>query len=233
MIAALRTARGERIARAFIDLETPRFVAGHRLFSGSVRTQASQARALSRPRSCTPFRRLSPARTRSASPGWRPGCVSSNRAIARSSSSARFSTGPGSATPTSRARSARPESFFAPIATYAVDPRDLDLRPGRAAVYHRALRARPPRALARRQPVGRRRQGDGARCAGTAQEEAPQDRPADHAAASFGLFSLHPQSVADRPAAHARLVHADRGGPANGRRRLCPGAGRDGPIVPV
>ena len=27
VIAALRTARGERIAREFIDLETPRFVA--------------------------------------------------------------------------------------------------------------------------------------------------------------------------------------------------------------
>ena len=208
--------------------------AGHRFFSGPLCTQASQTRAFRGGAPGGDSAARCPARTPSASPGWRPGCASWKRAIARSSSSARSSTGPGSAMRTSAGWNRRePESFFAPIATYAVDPRTLDLRAGRAAVYHRAVRARPPRADARRQPVGRRRQGDGARCAGAAQEEASQDRPADHAAASFGLFSLHPQPVADRPAADARPLHADRRGPANGRRRLCPGAGRDGPIVPV
>ncbi len=58
----------------------------------------------------------------------------------------------------------------------AVDPAHADLRAGRTALHHRPLRARPPRADARRQPLGRRRQGDGAGRPRAAAGEASQDR---------------------------------------------------------
>ena len=53
--------------------------------------------------------------------------------------------------------------FFAPIADLRRRSADADLRPRRAALHHRPVRARPARADARRKPVDRRRQGDGAR----------------------------------------------------------------------
>ena len=59
--------------------------------------------SVSRRRSWRPFRPRCPARTPSASPGWRPGSASWKHAIARSFSSARSSTGRGSAMPTSAA----------------------------------------------------------------------------------------------------------------------------------
>ena len=85
-----------------------------------------------------------------------------------------------------------------------------------------------PRATGRRQPFGRRRQGDGTRCPRAIAAEAPENRRAGHAAAAFGLFSLHSQPLAPRPPAYARFLHAHRGGPADGRRRLRDRAGRDG-----
>ena len=208
--------------------------AGHPLFSGSLRTQASQTRAI---RGGAPGGGSAPAarpERRSASPGWRPGFASWKRAIARSSSSARSSTGPGSATPTSAGWNRRePESFFTPIATYAVDPRTLIFALGELP-YITGLYERGRRELLPDDNLS----VDGVKemvldARELLEEEAPQDRPADHAAATFGLFSLHSQPVAHRPAADARPLHSGRGGPANGRRRLCPGAGRDGPIVPV
>ena len=70
-----------------------------------IRTRSSgSARGSSRPRSCTPFRGLSPARIPIGSTGWRLACASSNRAIGRSSWSARSSTGPGSARHTAMPR---------------------------------------------------------------------------------------------------------------------------------
>ena len=98
VIAALRTARGERIARAFIDLETPRFEP----VTGSFPDPYA-------------LKRVKPERFAAARSGGRPasgpgsehrahrldGCPAAragNHAIGRSSSSARLSTGRGSAT---------------------------------------------------------------------------------------------------------------------------------------
>ena len=157
----MRHARGERIARAFIDLETPRFEAVTGSFPTRMPSSASAPSASRRP-SCRRFRRRSRSERRAHRLDGGPAARAGRHAIARSSSSARFSTGRGSATPiSSKRRRPRTESFFAPIATYRGRSANADLRARRAAVHHRALRTRPPRAVARRQPVGRRRQGDG------------------------------------------------------------------------
>ncbi len=234
VIAALRTARGERIAREFIDLETPRFEPVTGSFPGPLCAQAGQPRAVrggafwrpSRPRARvrTPTRiAWMAARLRELESRYRSilfVCSILDWPWIRDAYQR-------------RSPPPEPESFFAPIATFAVDPRTLIFVLGELPYHHRPVRARPPRADARRQPLGRRRQGDGARCARAAEGEASQDRPADHAAVAFDLLSLRPQPVAARPAADARPVHADRRGPADGRRRLRAGAGRDGPILPL
>ncbi len=107
VIAALRTALGERIARAFIDMETPRFEAHTAVFPDPYA-----------------LKRVSPdgfaAAVLPAIPPPRPGQHADadrldgraapragGAASRRSCSSARCWTGPGSATPTSAAR-ARP-----------------------------------------------------------------------------------------------------------------------------
>ena len=71
----------------------------------------------------------------------------------------------------SRSRSSRRSQ------TFAVDPRDADLLPRRAAVRDRPVRARPPRADRRRQPLGRRRQGDGPRSPRRLQGDATRASP--------------------------------------------------------
>ena len=81
VIAALRTARGERIAREFIDLETPRFVPVTGAFPDPYALKRVSPSASPR-RSWRRSRRRRPARAPSASAGWRRGCASWNRGIA-------------------------------------------------------------------------------------------------------------------------------------------------------
>ncbi len=100
VIAALRTARGERIAREFIDLETPRFVSVTGTFPDPYALKRGQPRAIRRggpgggPASAG--RSGDPADHLDGGAAPRAGIAVSPR----SSSSARSSTGPGSAMPT-------------------------------------------------------------------------------------------------------------------------------------
>ena len=157
-----------------------------------------------------------------------------NTPSTRFSWSARCSTGPGFAMlinvvwngPNSSLSSLR----WPTLCGRSADP---DLPAGRAALPDRALRARPTRADAGRQPLGRRRQGDGARRPRAAAGEASPSRPADHSSAAVDLLPIRAQPVADRSPADARSVLPGHGGQADGRRRLCPGHGRDGPNIPI
>ena len=132
-----------------------------------------------------------------------------------------------------RLEAPEPESFFSPIATYAVDPRTLIFALGElpyiTGLYERGRRELLPDDNLSVDGVKEMVLDARERLEG----EASQDRAADHAAALVGLFSVRPQPVASRPTADARPLHAGRGGPADGRRRLRAGAGRDGPNVPL
>ena len=94
VIAAIRTAIGERIPRAFIDRETPSFQARHAVFPDPYARSAFGPRP-SRPRSCRPYRRPAKANTPSELPGW-PVCSEPLSAITSEFSlSVRFWTGRG------------------------------------------------------------------------------------------------------------------------------------------
>ena len=100
VIAALRSAIGERIAREFIDMETPRFEAQTGDLPRPLRPEAGQPRGLRRGRPAgDPAAGARPARR----PDRLDGRAAPRAGVAlstRSCSSARCSTGPGSATPT-------------------------------------------------------------------------------------------------------------------------------------
>ncbi len=98
VIAAIRTAIGERIPRDFIDMETPHFEAQHATFPDpyalkKVRPEAFAAAIL--PGISPPL----PASMPSGLPGWAPAFASWNGGIARPCSSAPCWTGRGFATP--------------------------------------------------------------------------------------------------------------------------------------
>ena len=154
VIAGLRTARGERIAREFIDLETPKFV--------SVTGTFPDPYAL---------KRVNPERFAAALLAAVPPPVpgqSTDRIDWMASRlhelESQFKSillvcsildwpwireayQLGSTPP-------EQESFFAPILSFPVDPQEPDLRTGRAALHHESLRAGTQRAAARRQPLG-------------------------------------------------------------------------------
>ena len=69
-----------------------------------------------------------------------------------------------------------PESFFAPMASFTVDPRTLIFALGELPFITGLYERGRARAHCRRQPVGRRTQGAGARGAGESEREASQDR---------------------------------------------------------
>ncbi len=112
VIAALRTARGERIAREFIDLETPRFVAVTGTFPDPYALKRVSPRLFSAALLYAMPRPLPGQSTRSNPLDGRRGCRSSNRGTNRSSWSARSSTGPGSAKPIRSARRRRSKRRF-------------------------------------------------------------------------------------------------------------------------
>jgi hypothetical protein len=125
VIAALRTARGERIARAFIDLETPRFVAVSRTFPDPyalkrVSPERFAAAVLTRIR--PPSSRQSRQRIR-----WMAARLRELEARHRLTLLVCSLLDWPWIRDAFRHRSAapEPESFFAPIATYSVDPRTL------------------------------------------------------------------------------------------------------------
>ena len=109
---------------------------------------------------------------------------------ARSSSSARSSTGPGSATPTSAGSSRRSrESFFAPIQTFPVDPRTLIFALGELP-YITGLYERGRRELTPDDNLS----VDGVKemvldARERLREKHPKIAAADHAAAALGLSS--------------------------------------------
>ena len=148
VIAALRTARGERIAREFIDLETPRFVAvtgsfpdpyalkrvSPRLFS------AALLYAIPRPIPGQSVDRINwmASRLRELESHYKSillVCSILDWPWIREAYQI------GNPPP-------EQESFFAPILTLPGRPQEPDLRPGRAAVHHQSLRAGPQRAAA-------------------------------------------------------------------------------------
>ncbi len=232
VIAALRTARGERIARAFIDLETPRFEP----VTGSFPDPYA-------------LKRVRPERFAAALLAAVPPPVPGQNTERIAWMAARL-----------RELEARYRSilFVCSILDWPWirDAYQRRLEPPRARVVlladRHATRSIPGRlifALGELPYItglyerGRREltpddnlSVDGVKemvldARERLQEETSQDRPADHAAAALGLLSIHPQPLAARPPADARPLHSDRGGPADGRRRLRPGAGRDGPII--
>ncbi len=218
VIAALRTARGERIAREFIDLEAPRFVPITGLFPDPYA-----------------LKRVSPERFAAALLAAVPPPVPGQNAERIAWMAARLRELDSRYRLTlfvcsildwpwirdafhSRPEPPVPETFFSPMSTFGVDPRTLIFVLGELPYITGVIRARSTRAHARRQPFGRWSQGAGARRPRATAAETSQNRPADHAAPALGLFSLYPQPVARRPPADARPVHADRGRPADGRR---------------
>ena len=167
VIAALRVAIGERIAREFIDLETPELRAERGRLSRSVRPQEGQPRGLRRGRPAgdpaavaRPARRPNRLDGRAAPRARRRVPVDPVRLLA-----ARLALDPRRLHAQARAERARAVLRADPDVRRR--PEDPDLRARRAAVPDRPVRARPARADARRQPVGRRRQGDGPRTPAT------------------------------------------------------------------
>ena len=233
VIAAMRTARGERIAREFIDLETPRFVPITGSFPTPMRSSGS---------SPGPVRGGHPAgRSRRPCPGQNADRIAWMAARLRELESRyrsilfvcsildwpwiRDAYSADSTPPP------EPEPFFAPIQTFRVDPRTLIFVLGELP-YITGLYERGRRELTPDDNLS----VDGVKemvldARERLRDEASQGRPADHAAAALGLLPIRPQPLADRPAADARPLYADRRGQADGRRRLRPGAGRDGPRV--
>ena len=163
VIAALRTAMGERIAREFIDMETPRFEAVTGVFPDPYalkrvspeRFAAAVLPAIPPPRPGQHAERIAwmAARLRELE--------SRHRLILLVCSLLDW--------PWIRdayhapARVARARAVLRARSDLRRRSQDPDLRPRRAALHHGAVRARAARADARRQPLGRRRQGDGAR----------------------------------------------------------------------
>ncbi len=162
VIAALRTARGERIAREFIDLETPRFVPITGLFPDPYA-----------------LKRVSPERFAAALLAAVPPPVPGQNAERVAWMAARLRELDSRYRLTlfvcsildwpwirdafhSRPEPPEPETFFSPMATFGVDPRTLIFVLGELPYITALIRARPTRADARRQPVGRRSQGAGA-----------------------------------------------------------------------
>ena len=127
-----------------------------------------------------------------------------------------------------------PESFFSPIVDLPRRSQDLDFRTRRAARIITGLYERGRRELTPDDNLS----VDGVKemvldARERLREKHPKIAQRITPQLLVGLFSVRPQPVAARPAADARPVHARRGGPADGRRRLRPGAGRDGANLPV
>ena len=177
VIAALRTALGERIARAFIDLETPRFEAALGDLPRPLRPEAGQPRGVRRRGPAGDPAAPRPASTPSGSPGWPTGCIELERRYRsillvcslldwpwiRDAYERRLEVG-------------RARAVLRADPDLRGRPQDADLPARRAAVPDRPVRARASRADARRQPLGRRRQGDGPRGPRPAEGDAAQGR---------------------------------------------------------
>ena len=153
-------------------METPRFEAVRGSFPDPYALKKVSPEGVRRRRPSRRSRRRQPASTPSGSPRWPRGSASWSpipvdpvRLLA-----ARLALDPRRLHPRSSSRPS-PSPSSRPIETFAVDPDDAHLRARRAALPDRPLRAWPARADARRQPLGRRRQGDGPRRAATGSAE--------------------------------------------------------------
>ena len=150
VIAALRTARGERIAREFIDLETPRFVPITGLFPDPYA-----------------LKRVSPERFAAAVLAAVPPPVPGQNAERVAWMAARLRELDSRYRLTlfvcsildwpwirdafhSRPEPPEPETFFSPMSTFGVDPRTLIFVLGELPYITALIRARPTRADARR-----------------------------------------------------------------------------------
>ena len=229
VIAGLRTALGERIAREFIDMETPRFEAITGIFPDPYA-----------------LKRVSPERFSAAllpaipppQPGqhaariaWMAGRLreleSRHRLILLVCSLLDWPWIRDAYH--RRVESPEPETFFAPLVTCTVDPRTLLFVLGElpfiTGLYERGRRELTPddnlSVDGVKEMVLEAREAS--------EEGTSQDRPADHTPVALDLFPVRPQPLADRSPAHARPVLGGHGGQADRGRRLCPGRRRDGP----
>ena len=228
-------ALGERIAREFIDMETPRFEADHGGLSRPLRPEAGQPRGGSPRPSCRRSRRPRPASTPTGSPGWPRGSASWNRgtsSILLRLLAARLALDPRRLPAAGSSRRARAVLRADRRPSPSIRGRSSSLLgelPFLTGLYERGRRELTP---------DDNLSVDGVKemvldARDRLRAKLPKVAAADHAAVALGLLPLRPQPLADRPPAHARPLHAGRRRQADGRRRLRPGAGRDGPRIPV